>query len=399
MPEKDVVLKGSFEKAVIKVENVQADKDDITLTVGDADKITVTVTPDKATDKEVTFESANENIVKVDENGNIVAVGPGVTTITITAKDGSGKTDTVKVTVNRPVVNVDEVKADKEEINLEIGQTDKITATVTPDDATNKDVMYETSDRFVVQVDENGNLVAVGEGTAIITVKSKADHSKSDTVKVTVKKPYAPVTSIVADKKVTVVLGEEKDIGAKVDDNATNKGLTYESDNEAVVKVDSNGKLISVSEGTAQVTVRSVENPAIFAVITVEVTAKPASDRKHYMVFGKTEKIGWYNVSLDGGETFLLVFGNSHLEVEHGQEVIIKANDVFGDPFTFYINGNAVTPDENGYVRVTVDKYVLVGALGIPIVAPDAEESLNFIQRLIKAIKDFFAKIASWFKR
>lgn len=399
MPENDVVLKGSFEPTVIKVDKVEADKESITLTVGDTDRITVSVTPENATDKEVTFESSNDDIVRVDENGNLTAIGPGEATVTITSKDGSGKKDTVTVTVKRPVINVEEVKADKEEINLEIGQTDKITATVTPDNASNTDVMYETSDRYVVQVDENGNIVAVGEGTAIITVKSKDDHSKYDTVKVTVKKPYAPVTSIIADKKISIVLGEEKEVGARVDDKATNKGLTYESDNEAVVKVDANGILTSVNEGTAKITVRSLENPAIYAVITVEVTAKPVSNTKHYMVFGKTEKIGWYNVSLDGGETYLLVFGNSHLEVEHGQEVIIRANDVFGDPFTFYINGNAVTPDENGYVRVTVDKYVLVGALGIPIVAPDAEESLNFIEKLIKAIKDFFAKIASWFKR
>ena len=68
-------------------------------------------------------------------------------------------------------------------------------------------------------------------------------------------------------------------------------------------------------------------------------------------------------------------------------------------PFTFYINGKAVTPDENGYVRVTVDGYMLIGALGIPEVEiPDAEESLNLFQRIVKAIKDFFDWIASWFR-
>ena len=79
--------------------------------------------------------------------------------------------------------------------------------------------------------------------------------------------------------------------------------------------------------------------------------------------------------------------------------MIIKANDVFGDPFTFYINGEAVTPDEEGYIRVTVDGFMLIGALGIPEVdIPDTEEALTLFQRIVKAFKDFFAWIGSWFK-
>ena len=207
-----------------------------------------------------------------------------------------------------------------------------------------------------------------------------------------------PVTEIIAPEKITVVLGEEKMLEASVNTNAVNKSLYYMSNNESVVKIDENGKITTVGEGTALITVASVENPSIYKVVEVTVTAKPAALSKHYIVFGKTEKIGWYSVSLDGGKTFFTQFGNDHLEVEKGTEIIVKANDVFGDPFTFYVNGNAVTPDENGYVRILVNDFILIGALGIPVVAPDAEESLNFIQKFIKAIKDFFAKIAAFFK-
>ncbi|MBQ5905149.1 MAG: InlB B-repeat-containing protein, partial [Clostridia bacterium] len=207
-----------------------------------------------------------------------------------------------------------------------------------------------------------------------------------------------PVTEIIAPEKITIVLGEEKMLEASVNTNAVNKSLYYMSNNESVVKIDENGKITTVGAGTALITVASVENPSIYKVVEVTVTAKPAALSKHYIVFGKTEKIGWYSVSLDGGKTFFTQFGNDHLEVEKGTEIIVKANDVFGDPFTFYVNGNAVTPDENGYVRILVNDFILIGALGIPVVAPDAEESLNFIQKFIKAIKDFFAKIAAFFK-
>jgi hypothetical protein len=208
-----------------------------------------------------------------------------------------------------------------------------------------------------------------------------------------------PVTSITAPDKIQIVLGQEENIGATVNENAINKKLNYVSDNEAVVKVDADGNITTNKAGTANIYITSDTNPGICAVVVVTVVDRPEGNGKHYMVFGKTEKIGWYTVSFDGGKTFRTVFGNSNHVVDQGSEVIIKANDVFGDPFTFYINGKAVTPDENGYVRVKVDGYVLVGALGIPVIAPDGYESFNWIQRLIQSIKDFFAKIASWFKK
>ena len=120
-------------------------------------------------------------------------------------------------------------------------------------------------------------------------------------------------------------------------------------------------------------------------------------DSAQTIVFGKTDAIGWYEVSLDGGQTYQIVFGNSTLEVEYGTELIIKASDIMGDSFTFYVNGDAVKPNDDGEIRVTVNGYMLIGAIGIdPDVdfeVPDAEESLNWFQRIIKAIKDFFAKL------
>ena len=207
------------------------------------------------------------------------------------------------------------------------------------------------------------------------------------------------VTSIVVPDDFTMVLGEEAKLDAYVNGSAANQGIIYEIINGNSVEIDADGNVKAVGAGTTTVRIKAAANPDyIYGDVKITVYADSAYDTKHYIVFGRTEHIGWYSVSLDGGATFIPVFGNSHLEVEHGSEIIIKANDVLGDPFTFYINGTAVKPDENGYVRIVVDKYILVGALGIPVEAPDVEESLNLFQRFIKAIKDFFAKIANLFK-
>ena len=122
----------------------------------------------------------------------------------------------------------------------------------------------------------------------------------------------------------------------------------------------------------------------------------------HHILFGKTDGIGWYKVSQDGGQTWDTVFGNSTYEVKHGTEIIVRVGDLIGDSFVFYINGEKHRPDENGQLVITVNGYMLIGAIGIdPDVdfeVPDVEESLNWFQKIIKAIKDFFDKLFGWMK-
>jgi hypothetical protein len=104
---------------------------------------------------------------------------------------------------------------------------------------------------------------------------------------------------------------------------------------------------------------------------------------------------------MDGGKTYQVVFGNSTLEVKQGTKLIIKVGDIMGDSFVFYVNGEKHQPDENGQLVVTVNSYMLIGALSvvpeIDFEVPDVDESLNWFQRLIKSIKDFFNSIGDWF--
>ncbi len=238
------------------------------------------------------------------------------------------------------------------------------------------------------------SLVGISEGLTTVSV-SKDILFIAELAKIPVQDIEIPETKLELKPEETIQLS----VSVKPE-NATNKELIYTSSDDSIVTVDKKGNVIAKGEGTAVITIISADKPTIRKEITITVAPKKTtSTTSHYIVFGKTEKIGWYSVSLDGGKSFQPVFGNSNLEVAEGTEMIIKANDVFGDPFTFYINGKAVSPDENGYVRVTVDGYMLIGALGIPNVEiPDAEESLNLLQRIVKAIKDFFAWIGSLFK-
>ncbi len=382
----DVVFVGRWEKAKVPVENITVNKTEIELEPGKTDKITVIITPEDATDKTVTYSSSNPEVAEVTEDGTVIAKKDGETTVTVKAEDGSEKAVKIKVTVKTPVKYYDVTYKYEGEVPEN--------APVPPEKNT-----YKEGTEVIVETDSVAEgYIFSGWSTEDATVTNGKFTINNDVVFVgSWEKVPGPVTEIIAPESVTIIMGKEKPLGAYVNENAVNKDLIYTSADENVAKIDENGNIIAVSEGETIITVTSAENPEISVQVTVIVTLKPSVGTKHYIVFGKTEKIGWYSVSVDGGKTFFTQFGNDHLEVEKGTELIIKANDVFGDPFTFYINGEAVKPDKDGYVRVVVDRFMLIGALGIPVTAPDVEESLNLIQQLIKLIKELFAMIASLF--
>ena len=156
------------EKPTVSVTGVTLDKATAELTVGETTTLTATVAPDNATNKNVTWSSSDESVATVDETGTVTAVGEGTTTITVTTKDGNF-TASCEVIVTEPVVAVTGVTLDAITAELKVGDTATLTATIAPEDATDKTVIWTSSDESVAIVDENGKVTAVGAGTATIT--------------------------------------------------------------------------------------------------------------------------------------------------------------------------------------------------------------------------------------
>ena len=396
----DVHFVGSFSK---DVKDIVVDKNDITLEIGDEDKITATVTPDDATDKGVTYESSDETVVKVDENGNIEAVGEGTAIITVTSEYDESIKETVTVTVKKPDVPVKDIVVEEDAFELEIGGKDKINVTVTPDDATDKGVTFESSDETVVKVDENGNIEAVGEGTATITVTSEYDESIKETVTVTVKKPQEPDIPdtpeepeyvITVPEMLSLYTGETKNLGVTITpDDGTVKPV-YKIENTDIATVDADGNVKALKVG---VTTLSVDfGGGDIRVIPVRVTAAPVvtPEKTHYVCFGKTDGIGWYEVSVNGGD-FFPQGPNSTLEVPDGAVLVVRVQDMWiDDEFDFYVNGSKVSLDPANTITVVVDGYMLIGALSMDVEVPDVEESLSLLDK----IKNFFVDVINWFR-
>ena len=181
----------------IPVEQITLSADTLTLDENAETTLTATITPENATNKKVTWKSSDETVATVDENGKVTAIKAGETTITVTATDGSGVSKSCKVTVTSkeedpdPEPEPEEIKVtgialSKENVSLEVAGTEKLTATITPENATNKKVTWKSSDETVAIVDETGKVTAIAAGDATITVTAQDGSGISVNCKVTV---------------------------------------------------------------------------------------------------------------------------------------------------------------------------------------------------------------------
>lgn len=162
----------TVKKKVIPVTNVSLDKTALTLTEEETCQLTATIDPADATNQNVTWTSDDTAVATVSADGLVTAVQAGTATITVTTEDG-GKTATCRVTVKMKEIPVTDVSLDYEEATLTEGDTLQLTATISPADATNQNVSWESSDTFVATVSDSGLITAVSEGTATITVTTE----------------------------------------------------------------------------------------------------------------------------------------------------------------------------------------------------------------------------------
>ncbi len=166
--------------AVVNVTSVSLNKTETSLFVGENETLTATVSPDGATNKNISWESSDPTVVSV-VDGELTALKAGTATITVTTEDGA-KTATCAVTVSNVVVTG--VTLDVTSANLIAGGTVTLTPTVAPNNATNKNVSWESDAEGVATVD-NGVVTAVAPGTAHITVTTEdGGHTASCTITV-----------------------------------------------------------------------------------------------------------------------------------------------------------------------------------------------------------------------
>ena len=269
------VIAGGCEKSpqTVPVAGVKLDKYAILITEGDKSTLSATVLPSNASNKDVSWASSDANIATVSKDGEVTGIKPGSTTVTVTTIDGK-KTAKCQVAVEKRIYPVESVSLDKASLELTEGDKATLTATILPENASNKNISWTSGDEKVATVSAAGEVTAVAPGKATITVTTE-DGNKTAKCEVTVNKKIYHVESVSLDKaSLELTEGDKATLTATVfPDNATNKNVSWTSSDEKIATVSANGEVTAIAHGKATITV-TTEDGAKTAKCEVTVNAK-----------------------------------------------------------------------------------------------------------------------------
>ena len=146
----------------------------LSLEPGSVEYINCAVYPSDATNKQVTWSSSDTSVATVNEEGKVTAVAVGTCNVTCSATDGSGiKADCI-VTVFQPVT-ITSITLNHDRLSLSSGESETLSATILPANATNKNITWSSNKTNVATVDQTGKVKAVAGGICTITCSATDD--------------------------------------------------------------------------------------------------------------------------------------------------------------------------------------------------------------------------------
>ena len=285
----------------VQVEKITLSLDKTTINKGERIKIKANISPEDAVDKTLKYSSDNTSVATVSSDGYIQGISSG--SAKITAKASNGVTGTINIKVYSPVTDI---ITSTDNIVLQIGETYKINATVVPDDADNKNILYNTENSGIAKVDEQGIVTGETEGeTSINAVSEEGTISKKIKVKVI---PQIQEGEIIIDESLYVEGNEMSGLENK--NNTADKILNKIKTNYSVEIYNSKGSKISGNElvGTGSV-IKVLNNKDLVMEYNV-------------IMYGDVNGDGKIN-SVD-----LLVLQRHILEIEKFSGVFLKAGNI-----------------------------------------------------------------------
>ena len=259
----------TVEKRFIPVTSVTLNEHALTLVEGDETTLTATVKPDDVTEPAVTWSTSDASIATVD-GGKVKTLKPGKVTIKAQAGD---KSDSCEITVEKRIIAVTSLTLNEHSLTLTEGDEVTLSATVKPDDATDKTVTWTTSDASVATVD-GGKVKTLKPGT--VTISAKAEDQSDDCV-ITVEKRIIPVVSVTLNEhSLTLTEGDETTLKATVKpDDATDKTVTWTTSDASVATV-SEGHVKTLTPGVVTIKAQAGDQSDA-CVITVEKKYVPVT--------------------------------------------------------------------------------------------------------------------------
>ena len=280
------------------VDSVTITQSEVNLLVGGKSSLFVTIIPDNANDKTVKWYSSDRSIATVSDEGTVTAISPGKTTIYVSTVNGKTDSCTINVQKEEKVIKaVDKITLEKTRLNINEGETTTLKYEVSPTGVPTH-IQWFTSDEEILTVSDVGEIKALKEGTATITVQTL--NGKRSTCEVMVSKPKSkeiPVSKLKLNYK-SIYLQEKLTMQLESyiePTNATDKIIRWVSEDPTIATVSNTGLVTGVKAGKTNVSAISSNN--IYATCSVEV--RTPSEQKQQITDIKVEPD---HLILDKGE-------------------------------------------------------------------------------------------------
>ncbi|GEM_PF-138186 len=252
---------------VQKVTGIKVSAEEKTTYVGGSIQMTAKVNPDTATIQDVIWKSENEKVATVDAHGLVTGHRRGQADITATAVDGSNRRGTFTVTVRQ---QAERIELNSYEETIAVGYNKTIRATVLPENANNKEVVWESSDTTVAKVNNNGYITPVRAGECEITARAKTDAAVFATARIRITQPVTKISF--SDRELSVKVGETLQLRWFVEPaDVTDPTLTFSSNNEKAAVVDSRGLVTGRARGDLTITAKATDGSNRYGRITIHV--------------------------------------------------------------------------------------------------------------------------------
>ena len=361
----------------------------VKLKVGDTSDLKVNVIPSTSHNQKINWTSEDPSVASVNENGKVTGHKIGTTVINAVADD---KANNAKASFNISVCPADVTSIYLQNLTLTEGDTGNIVSTVDPSNAFDPSLTWDSSDKTVATVDNNGKVTALKAGTTTITAKSVSTPSVSGTCTVTVEPSVIKVSTIsLSFSKLSLYVGNEQGVSAVVKpDDAVDKTLEWTTSDEKIASIRASGtfcNITAVASGTATVT---ATNKASGKSATCTVTVSRPVINVTSVTFDQREVTISYGASLTLSPTVMPSnASNADLEWRSSDETIVTV-DQYGNVDALSKTGTAVVtavskdkPEISASCTIHVVPRI-VPVTGLSIKTEDGESTMTLVVGQVK---------------
>jgi uncharacterized protein YjdB len=266
------------------------------INIGESRRLTADVEPSSATNAGVSWSSSNPSVIKVESSGMITAVGYGAATVTAMASDGSGVYAQIDFRCIKPVTSI---TVDPSYVTMLNGNTAKVTATISPSDASIKNIEWSSSDESIATVDYDGGITGLSPGICYVYAKSTDGNNITATVKVTIRPVIAATAVRMSSGSLTLLPGQSSTLSYKLRPSNSTDTIEWVSSDPSVATVSSKGVVTAKGQGNCEIYCLSesgAEGVTEINVLALNASKITLEQYDSYVldVFGSTGTIKWY---------------------------------------------------------------------------------------------------------